>query len=359
MSELIWDVDQAISNSLMALSQIEANTWVIPQSGGKDSRTVGQLILSLIADGRLQCPERLIFYLADTLMEFELFDQQAKAGLWELESKTKELGIETYAFITYPIPQDDFWVRILGFGFTPPTAKMRTCTDKLKVVPPRKVLKRFGWGKAPLFLGVRRGESNRRDEILPCTLGGECGPDYLYLKLKNHASSAQRAMAPIVNWSQCAVWDFLNIVAPHYGFDNSALTSAYGDGSLRYGCWSCPLIHCDRTAEYLSQDDPKIKELMGFADTVLRQGGAAWFPENRELIRINGNLQDGRLSLEFCQRLYRWMLDFEEKWNYPLLNSWQKGMIQALWEWRCALPEMQAGIQAQIPMFASAARLEA
>lgn len=344
-------VDRAVAHSLSTLSRIEGDTWIIPQSGGKDSRTTGQMVLALIEDGRLSPPARLVFYLADTLMEFASFDVQARAGLTDLADKAKKLGIETHGFTTMPIPQDDFWVRIVGYGFVPPTAKMRTCTDKLKITPPRKILRQHGWAEAPLLLGVRRGESDRRDEILSCTGGGECGPDLLYLRLKQKASSAQRAVAPIIDWRTCDVWDWLTLVAPRYGFDNARLIEAYGPGgNLRYGCWSCPLVFNDGTGEYLAQRDPKIRELIKFTDTVLRKGGAAWQTENREaLISLSGEwLSDGRLSLSFCHRIFAWLLAFEERWDYPLLSDWQKGMIEAIWTWRESLPTPQAGEPGQM-----------
>jgi DNA sulfur modification protein DndC len=350
----IQDVGTAIEYSLDILSHLEAETWLIPQSGGKDSRATAQVALALIEDGRLAPPQRMVFYLADTLLEFERFIVQARWALGDLVAKAKSLGIEAHSFVTVPIPQDGFWVRIIGYGFVPPTARMRSCTDKLKISPPRKILKRRGWDKAPLLLGVRLGESQRRDKILSCSTGGECGPDRLYLKLKQRASSAQRAIAPIRAWRTCAVWDFLTLIAPRYGFDNDELVELYGPGGdLRYGCWCCPLIYEDRAGEYLAQEDPKVGELVRFTDSILRPGGAAWQTQNRELcLSANGSgeLSDGRLSLDFCRQLFAWMLDFEARWSYPLLPAWQKQMIQAVWAWRESLTGVQAGIQGQLSL---------
>lgn len=346
------DVDVAMQYSLGVLSQIGgAETWVIPQSGGKDSRTVAQVVLALIEEGRLAPPQRIVFYLADTLLEFERFIAQARRGLGDLAAKARELGIETHSFITVPIPQDDFWVRIIGYGFVPPTPAMRTCTDKLKIAPPRRILRRFAWDGAPLLLGVRQGESRRRDAVLSCQAGGECGPDYLYVQLRRRASSAQRAVAPILTWRTCAVWDWLTLQAPQHGFDNGELAEVYGPGNLRYGCWCCPLIYRDRAGEYLAQTDAKIGELVRFTDSILRPGGAAWQTQNRELFPArNGGVRDGRLSLDFCRRIFTWMLDFEARWDHPLLSRWQKQTIQAVWAWRESLTGIQAGIRGQLAL---------
>ncbi len=352
----IQDVDRAIDNALARLRAIpDRETWVIPQSGGKDSRVCGQLPAVLIEQGRLEPPHRVVFYMADTLMEFEAFQRQAETGLEEMTEKYRGLGVETYAFTTLPLPQDDFWVRMIGYGFTPPSSAMRTCTDKLKIAPPRKLLRNEGWDKAPLLLGVRRGESDRRDkQILTCSRTGECGPDYLYLKLTNRASTRQQAIAPILNWRACAVWDFLTLIAPGYGFDNRALVDVYGpDADRRYGCWTCPLIFQDKTGDYLAQTDPKVRELVRFADSIFRGNNpAAWQVGNREIF-VRGDVpKDGRLSLDFCRRIYDWLLDFERRWNYPLLADWQKQTIQALWLWLESLPPAQGshGGQLELPL---------
>jgi DNA sulfur modification protein DndC len=342
----IQDVDRAIADALTRLqASFARETWVIPQSGGKDSRATGQLPAILIEQGRLEPPRRVVLYMADPLLEFEAFMIQAEAGLYELAAKYRSLGVETSAFTTKPLPQDDFWVRIIGYGYAPPTERGRSCTDTLKIAPARKVLRNEGWDKAPLLLGVRRGESERRDEkILTCARTGECGPDYLYLKLTQRASSRPRAMAPILNWRAGAVWDFLTLVAPGYGFDNRALCAVYGpDGDLRYGCWTCPLICQDQTGEYLAGRDPKVGELVRFANSIFRKNGAAGQVENREILIRGGVATAGLLSLDFCRRVFDWLIDFERRWDHPLLTAWQKQVIPAIWQWRASLPAMQAG----------------
>lgn len=357
--ELITGVDRAIEYAASILAQIPRETWVVPVSGGKDSRAVAQVALALVADGRIAPPRRAVFWTADTLQEYERFWMQAERALAELTDFSRGLGIETYSFTATPVPQNDFWVRIAGYGLVPPTPRMRWCTAKMKIEPARRILRKHGWAGAPLLLGVRKGESSRRDEVLTCDGGGECGPDALYLSLKRRASTRQQAVAPIMAWGTCAVWDWLELVAPRYGFDNSELAELYGPGrNLRYGCWPCPLVFNDNAGEYLAQSDPKVGEMVRFAGSVLRKGGAAWDPSNREMYYdLSGNLSgDGRLSLDYCHRLYDWMVGFEEKWGYPLLRGWQKGMIQAVWGWRESLSGVQAGVpgQLQLPLFVTA-----
>lgn len=342
------DVRVALEQTAEILRGLSSEpTWVIPQSGGKDSRTTAQAALHLIKTGEIKPPERMVFPMADTLMEYELFISQAERGLEELRQATEDMGIEAHAFVTHPIPQDDFWVRIIGYGFVPPTTVQRWCTDKLKIAPIRKILQRMGWADAPVLLGVRWGESQRRDDVLSCKAGGECGPDFQYhIMRKGSKRRRERAIAPIIHWELCAVWDWLTLHAAIDGFDNNALVDVYGPtGKMRYGCWSCPLIFNDTTGEFLAQSDKKILGMIQFTKSNFRPGGAAWRSENRELIGKEGGVKDGRLSLAYRRRLYDWLIDFEVEYGVALLHPWQKLAIQAVLSWFEKLPDIQRGYQ--------------
>lgn len=339
------DPDLALQDTRQVLSSLEADTWVIPQSGGKDSRAAAQAPLVLVERGLIKAPKRVIFYMADTMMEFWTFLEQAKASMEQMTQKAKSLGIKAEWFTTQPLPQDDFWVRIIGYGYLPPTPTMRWCTDKLKIVPPRKVLKRMGVDTAPLFLGVRYGESERRDKILSCSIGGECGPDYMYFKMK------QAKVLPVLEWSQCAVWDFLTLIAPGYGYDNSGLVEHYGpDGSLRYGCWSCPLIYNDQTGKFLAKNNPILYDLVTWTNAHFRDGSEAWKTQNRELMDGVGGIVDGRLSIHYCKRLFAELAVIGERHKVNLLNDWQLLSILSVWKWREALPKGQASIGGQLAL---------
>lgn len=235
---LIKDPYKALDYTAQILSKLKYDyTWVIPQSGGKDSRSVAWAVLILLKENRIPRPHRLVTYFSDTLMEYPSFKSQATQAIDEFVDYVRHsLGIEAHGFVTMPKPEDDFWVNILGKGMVPPTSGMRWCTDRMKIRPPRDILKKQGWFGSPVLIGVRYGESERRDKILSCSVGGECGPDVI---LRHDASVPK--VQPIVEWAQCAVWDFLTLIAPGYGFNPKGLQDHYGpDGDLRYGCWSCP-----------------------------------------------------------------------------------------------------------------------
>lgn len=126
---ILKDPELALDFTKTELQKLPTETWVIPQSGGKDSRTVAQSAMVLIERGLVEPPERMIFIMADTVMEFWTFMDQAKRSLVDMTARAKALGINAEWHIARPIIQDDFWVRIIGRGMTPPTSNMRWCTD--------------------------------------------------------------------------------------------------------------------------------------------------------------------------------------------------------------------------------------
>ena len=124
----IKDPYKALEFTQTILQSIESDTWLIPQSGGKDSRSVAWAALILIAEGRVNPPKRLVTWFSDTLMEYPSFISQARQALDEFVGFARKLGVEAHSFITRPKPEHDFWVRVIGKGLLPPTGNMRWCT---------------------------------------------------------------------------------------------------------------------------------------------------------------------------------------------------------------------------------------
>ncbi len=339
----IKDVEQALAYTAGVITPYAGQTWIIPQSGGKDSRATAQSMLLLVKRGIVAPPNEVIFMMADTLMEFWTFVTQARQAMDDMVALCAAMDIPARAIVVQPIPQDDYWVRILGYGYAPPSANMRWCTDKLKIQPMNKMRQVLGLAEAPTFLGVRYGESQRRDKILSCTLGGECGPDAML-----RTTAIKTKISPIVEWRQCAVWDFLTLWAPQeLGISNQGLIDHYGpDGDLRYGCWSCPLIYNDRTAAYLANHNPILHDLIKWTNVHFRRDAAAWDVENREMFLE----QDARLSLRYCKELYADLMQIGARHGIQLLTKRQQMEIQAKWLWREQLPEAMAGHDAVIPL---------
>ena len=342
---LIKDPEEALAWTAAYINQNLAAypQWFIPYSGGKDSTTVIQSIVVLLDRGEIVRPDRIVIGMADTKMEFWSFLYHANRSIKMAVKAFQERGINSEYFITSPRVEDDFWVRILGHGYIPPTPNMRWCTDKMKIVPMRKHLKLMGLTNSPALLGVRFGESDRRDKHLSCTIGGECGPDSMARNLKN-------TKEPIVRWRQCAIWDFLTLIAPNHGFNNDSLVMHYGpDGDLRYGCWSCPLIFNDKTAEYQKRNTPALYELIAWTNANLRRGGEAFKTQNRELYRKEdkGSEKDGRLAIRYTRRLLSELLAIQNKHGLKLLEPYQVQAIKVQWSYRESLNKGQASVGGQ------------
>lgn len=318
--------------------------WFFMFSGGKDSNATVQSALYLVAKQLVQAPLKVVILFADTQMEFPQYLEEVSRKGELLAEAWRALGVEARYIEVAPIIQSDFWVRLLGWGYAPPTKPMRWCTDHLKIQPARKMRNALGMNDALLFVGARYGESGRRDDFLSCTIGGECGPDAMA-----RVKSKFPTLLPIVHWRQCAVWDFLQLIAPtELNISNKRLRDIYGpDGDLRYGCWSCPLIFNDRTAAHWAQTDPQIAELLRWTNQNLRPGGAAWDSKNREMFER----QEARLSLDYCKRLYAELIDMSNRHSRALLKEWQIASIQSIWLWRQQVPQDMQGTVMQTPLF--------
>ena len=313
--------------------------WFFMFSGGKDSNATVQSAWVCVKEGSVQAPATATILFADTQMEFHQFLEEVDDKAQTLVAAWESLGVKARYVKVAPVLQSDFWVRLLGYGYAPPTKAMRWCTDQLKIQPARKMRNALNLNDALLMVGARYGESARRAEYLSCTMGGECGPDAMA-----RVKSKFPTMLPVVNWRTCAVWDFLQLIAPSYGLDNSRLRAIYGpDGDLRYGCWSCPLVFNDRTAKYWAKTDPLTAELLTWTNANLRPGGAAWASVNRELFEG----QEARLSLDYCRRLFGELTDMQNRHGRTLLKEWQIDGIKTLWIWREQAPEAMRGVIAQ------------
>jgi DNA sulfur modification protein DndC len=340
----IQDPDQALEDTARILNEQDYNpNWFFMFSGGKDSNATVQSAWVLVKEKRVPAPQSVTILFADTQMEFHQFLEEVDDKANILKNAWESLGVAARYVSVVPVIQSDFWVRLLGYGYAPPTKAMRWCTDQLKIQPARKMRNALNLNEALLMVGARYGESARRDEYLSCTMGGECGPDAMA-----RVKSKFPTVLPIVNWRTCAVWDFLQLVAPSYGIDNSRLRAIYGpDGDLRYGCWSCPLVFNDRTAKHWAKTDPLTAELLTWTNANLRPGGAAWESVNRELFEG----QEARLSLDYCRRLFAELIDMQNRHGRVLLKEWQITGIQAMWEWREQAPDAMRGVIAQSPLF--------
>ncbi|MEH2140122.1 MAG: phosphoadenosine phosphosulfate reductase family protein [Nostoc sp.] len=222
----------------------------ISYSGGKDSTAVLLLTLELIEGGALE-PHNVSVIHSDTLIEYPYLATLTHSVL----DSVRELGIRVDV-VSAPI-QERFYSTLFGVGRPIPSYAIRWCTDFLKLRPQqrqRKLLKN-SW----VLTGEHFGESANRDKKLSSCGTSDCG----VADIKKTVSS-ENLLRPIMNWSDCNVWDFIFLHDRWNIFER--LTSVYsisGDdnrnsktGSLRTGCIACPVIGVNKHYHTLDKGVP-------------------------------------------------------------------------------------------------------
>ena len=128
--------------------------WTIAYSGGKDSTALAVLALymkSIHPDIKMR-----ITY-SDTRMEIPEMSGVAYNFLEYIEN-----NFDSKVKIVKPQIADTYWVRMIGRGYPPPGPRFRWCTDKMKIIPSRKLSN----DKGIFITGMRIGESKQRDTKL-------------------------------------------------------------------------------------------------------------------------------------------------------------------------------------------------
>ena len=269
--------------------------WSISFSGGKDSTTVLTFVVWAILQGTIRiggetyvvhAPKTLTVLRADTRVELPPLWACSDEILDELEAKRDalaNLGCELHIETVCANIDDRILVYMLGLGVPPPSNTMRWCTDRAKIEPmeralerravalglgvmvpnprkigPREVYQGHGEDKLLVFTGVRRGESDQRDDRIAVACSkdnAECGHGILQRDL---STALCDTLAPIDEWRICHVWEWLDGWAPQPDYGDwpgtRFLAMAYGgrDGdeaaeiAARTGCIECPLTKEDR-----------------------------------------------------------------------------------------------------------------
>jgi DNA sulfur modification protein DndC len=222
--------------------------WIVTFSGGKDSTaTVVTSLETAMEDPRFL--RRIDVVYADTQLEIPSIRQYALSFLNHLcqFSRLEELPLHCHTVL--PPMESRFWVCLLGKGYPPPHQRFRWCTHRLKIKPVEDKLKCFVQpDRTVIITGVRFGESRNRDKSLSmsCRRGGECGQG-LWFQYSNRLKAGY--LAPLIDWNDCDVWDYLLLVAPLLGYPTAELDNVYNGRETRFGCWMCTVVKQDRAME--------------------------------------------------------------------------------------------------------------
>ena len=197
-------------------------------SGGKDSHCLVALYLLYLHLGGEKLDLEIIF--ADTRLEHH--------SIYFSVEKCRTFCEESEVPFVIKKSKKTFWYILFIRGYPVPDWKMRWCTSIMKVDPIGKSKKRI------VLTGRHFGESVDRDNRLKTCGTDTCGAD----KMKN-------SIDPIIDWSNCNVWDFIfacdGLFLPKGCFSYLATQYEVAEDkktkSLRMGCLMCPVIGISST----------------------------------------------------------------------------------------------------------------
>ena len=246
--------------------------WVVGYSGGKDSTATLQLVwMALDEIAPLERTKPVHVISTDTLVENPVVASWVNQSLKTMERAAQAQWLPIRPHRLTPEVEDSFWVNLIGKGYPAPRHKFRWCTERLKIKPSNKFVLNMvrESGECILVLGTRKAESASRAKRMKA-LEGQRIRDVL---VPNLSLPNSLVYAPISDWSNDDVWQFLIDFENPWGVDNHELfhmyrgatadnecplvvdTSTPSCGDSRFGCWVCTLVDKDRSMTAMIQND--------------------------------------------------------------------------------------------------------
>ena len=325
------DIHQDIQNVYLS----DARPWVVGYSGGKDSTTALQLIWYALEELPPEKRQKPVYVItSDTLVETPVIVDYITSTLEKIERTAKKTGMPFQTDMVRPRTDETFWVNLIGKGYPAPYSKFRWCTDRMKIQPANRFIldKVAEYGEVVLILGVRKGESTTRDQVLSLRQIKET-------QLLRHNSLPNAFVyAPIVDFGLNDVWFYLFQVPSPWGNDNKKLFAMYRNanagecplvvdettpscGNSRFGCWTCTVVNQDRSMEAMIDNGEEwMLPLLEFRDflasTQEPENKAKWREHRRRCGSVshrNGKLIRGPYRMEFCKKLLRRLLETQQK----------------------------------------------
>ena len=331
--------------------------WVVAYSGGKDST----LLLHLAWEVMLSCPpeerRREIHVVAnDTLVESPLVIRHLKKSLDAIRKAAEKNRLPARVTMTKPYVDQTFWVNVIGRGYIPPTRNFRWCTDRMKILPTERLLKRLmlAHRRAALLIGTRRSESGtRRRNMKKHGVRAD--------RMKPHGSiKGLRMFAPLADLRDEDVWMILMQLKPPWGGSHRDLVTLYrnagggdcplvlskedapscGTTSPRFGCWTCTVVKKDRSLRGLidsgHEDEEKLEALADFREWLitLREDDGKRMEVRRDgkiKLRTNGEIVMGPFRFEAREEILERLRKLEDEVGERLISPSEIEMIKDIW----------------------------
>ncbi len=296
-------------------------------SGGKDSTTLLALAIEVLRENTGDWS--LVIVHNDTLVENPIVREHCDKSIEELRDYIVRENLPIEIRIARPSISETFWVNLVGKGYPLPYQNLRWCQRALKIKPFSKVARDL----KVVLVGVREKESNARKGLI--------NKNY-----KNGKSERfkQVHIAPIVDWSDEDVWEFLTTYECEWT-DLRRVYDLYKSASgecpvfsqqktvcgARFGCWVCPMVKEDKSLRNMLEEYPHLKPLYELRQWLIDFCNR---PENRTGKRRNGKpLGEGKgqLTLQARQEIFKRLMDM------GLLTQEEISKIKE--EWKREYPE--------------------
>jgi DNA sulfur modification protein DndC len=329
------------------LEEDGARPWIIGFSGGKDSTLLTHLVvetLLAIAPDQRTRPVHLVCN--DTLVESPVFHGFVGKMLANIEENIGALNVPVDVVRTHPLPEESFWVNLLGRGYPAPNRTFRWCTDRMKIRPTSRFIREqvSQGGGAVLLLGVRHDESATRSGSITRHARTAEG------RLTKHSDhDGVWIFSPIQDLTTQEVWLTLISVRPPWGGSYDDVRTLYknalggecpfvvsnddapscGSNSARFGCWTCTVVEKDNSLESLITIGHE--ELIPLADFRKRLKAVSETPDYRSKTRRNGQPGLGPLTFDARRMLLDELLAIQTEAGMELISGLEVRLIREQW----------------------------
>ena len=356
--------------------------WVIGYSGGKDSTSALQLIWYALSEMPREDLTKPVYVISsDTLVETPVIVDYIDTTLHRINEAAAEQDLPIEAHKVEPQLNETFWVNIIGRGYPAPDNSFRWCTDRMKIKPANRfIMGRIAeFGEAIVVLGVRKGESATRDQVMSLHR-------FKNSKLSRHSRFPRAYVyTPIEEFTLDDVWSYLLQVKSPWGNNNRDLVALYRNanadecplvvdsttpscGNSRFGCWVCTVVTDDKTMQgMIDNGDDWMEPLLEFRNWLKSTQDPEMKPIYRSFKRRDGNIsykKDGSLipgpykfefRKEILKRLLETQLEVQKHGPDPefaLIHDEEIHEIRRLWrsecqDWEDTVPKIYREVMGQ------------
>lgn len=290
--------------------------WLLGFSGGKDSTALLTLLYRSLFELRNPTKPVKVVY-CDTGVEIPVFSNLVYNTFNELKKESYLNKVPIEPVIVKPDLQNRYFVKVIGRGYATPTNKFRWCTDHLRVNPLRSILNSRSENYT-ILLGVRKGESNERDNVI----SEHMTENKYYLKQANNSRAS--IFSPIIEYTVNDVWNTIiesELPRSIQKIDLKLYYDYVGDydiklednlnGKGRFGCWTCTVVRKDKAVKSLIENGfTELKPLYDYRNWLMEIRDNPYYRCSR---RRNGVSGLGPFTLNARKEMLRELLKSAER----------------------------------------------